>query len=550
MSMYPAPIFDVPELTAEVAQAAFPKGNRYLKMRDELGTIYNDKQFADLYPAVGQPAEAPWRLALVTIVQFAEDLTDREAAEAVRSRIDLKYLLGLGLRDPGFNFSVLSEFRDRLLASGAEERLLNVMLQLFQKRKWLKAKGKQRSDATHVVSAVRRLNRLELVGETLHHTLNVLAQIDPNWLKNQITPEWFDRYGSRFTDYRLPKEKEKRFVLAQVIGDDGHYLLRQIYSEKAPAYLSAIPAVDVLRQVWLQNYYIEGETIEWRDQKKMPPAAVLIRSPYDVEVRYSRKRNTEWNGYKIHLTEACDQDMPKLITHVQTTLATDQDITVVDELHQSLKEKNLLPQDHLLDAAYLSGETLVNSQNDFQVNLIGPVREDQSWQALDENAFDSSRFAIDWEAQSVTCPSGKQSRFWKSAEGRRGKRTIQVQFDKSDCVACADRVRCTRGKKKEGRQLTLQPQAQYLAVQAARKNQKTAAFQKEYALRSGVEGAISQVVFALGMRRTRYRGLDKTHLQGVATAAAANLIRIINWLWEIPCSQTPKSRFAQLASAF
>lgn len=546
MSMHPEPIFEIPELTVEVACTAFPKGNRYMKMRDELGTIYVDEQFADLYPKVGQSAEAPWRLALITVVQFAEDLTDREAADAVRSRIDLKYLLGLELNDAGFDFSVLSEFRTRLLNGSAEERLLDVMLKLFQERKWLKAGGKQRSDATHIVSAVRSLNRLELVGESLHHALNVLAQVDPNWLKSQISQEWFERYGQRFTDYRLPKKKEERLALAQIIGQDGYHLLKQIYGDDAPPHLRTTPAIDVLRQVWLQNYYIEKETIQWRDQKKMPPSAVLITSPYDVEVRYSQKRTTQWSGYKVHLTETCNPDTPNIITHVATTLATEQDVTIVDSIHESLQEKGLLPDDHLLDGAYLSGNNLVNSQDEYHVNLLGPVREDKSWQALDEDAFDRTQFEIDWEAQLVTCPRGKQSRFWQPAKGRRGRDTVQVHFDQSDCLACADRSRCTRSKKK-ARQLTLLPQAQYLALQAARERQNSDTFQEEYAVRSGVEGAISQVVFALGMRRTRYRGLNKTHLQYVATAVAANLIRIVNWLWDIPRSQTPTSRFAQLA---
>jgi len=548
MSMYPEPIFEVPEITAEVARSAFPKGNRYMKMRDELGTIYTDEQFADLYPKVGQPAATPWRLALVTIVQFAEDMTDREAADAVRSRIDLKYLLGLDLNDPGFDFSILSEFRTRLLSGGAEERLLTEMLRQFQERKWLSAGGKQRSDATHIVAAVRNLNRLELVGETLHHALNVLAQVDPNWLTGQIAEEWYERYGQRFTDYRLPKKEEERQRIIKVIGQDGYHLLQQIYHDEAPPHLRTIPAVDILRQVWLQNYYLEEETIHWRDQKKRPPAAVLIQSPYDVAVRNSQKRSTQWCGYKVHLTETCDQETPNLITHVETTSATDQDVTVVADMHEQLEEKGLLPQDHLLDGAYLSADNLVNSQEDYQVNLVGPIREDESWQARDKDAFDFTQFEIDWDNESVTCPRGNQNRYWQPATVRQGKETIQVQFDKADCLACADRARCTRSRK-EARQLTLQPQAQYQALAAARERQNTAVFKQEYAVRSGVEGTISQLVFALGLRRTRYRGLDKTHLQYVASAAAINLIRIVNWLWEVPRSKTPKSRFAQLAPA-
>jgi transposase len=209
MSLHPQSPNPVPELTAAVARAAFPKGNPYLKLRDELGTIYEDQQFIELYPQRGQPAAAPWRLALVTVLQFAENLTDRQAADAVRGRIDWKYALGLELTDAGFDFSVLSEFRLRLLAGSAEELLLDRLLELFKARDLLKARGRQRTDSTHILAAVRDLNRLEIVGETLHHTLNVLAQSDANWLQGQISAEWFRRDGQRFSDYRLPKQKQR-----------------------------------------------------------------------------------------------------------------------------------------------------------------------------------------------------------------------------------------------------------------------------------------------------------------------------------------------------
>ena len=169
MSLPPASLFNVPEHTAEIAHAAFPKGHRYMQMRDTLGTVYTNAAFADLYSSLGQPAEAPWRLALVTLMQFAEHLTDRQAADAVRGRIDWKYALGLDLTDAGFDFSVLSEFRARLLAGEAVERLLTQMLGLFVERGLLHARGTQRTDSTQIVAAVRDLNRLELVGETLHH---------------------------------------------------------------------------------------------------------------------------------------------------------------------------------------------------------------------------------------------------------------------------------------------------------------------------------------------------------------------------------------------
>lgn len=252
MSLNPCSIDPVPQETARVARAAFPKGNRYMTMRDELGVIYPNDLFADLYPQVGHYGEPPWRLALVTLMQFSENLTDRQAADAVRGRIDWKYALGLALTDPGFDFSVLSEFRTRLIGGAAEERLLTTMLERFTDRGLFKSRGHQRTDSTHIVAAVRSLNRLEIVGETLHAALNALAQVAPDWLRDHVTAEWFLRYGKSFSDYQQPQGTGERQELAETIGRDGQHLLTEIYQDTASAYLRAVPAVEILRQVWVQ----------------------------------------------------------------------------------------------------------------------------------------------------------------------------------------------------------------------------------------------------------------------------------------------------------
>src|SRR3954451_24815939 len=175
MPMRPKPIGPVPEDTARVARAAFPKGNLYMQMRDVLGTIYADEDFSELFEVRGRPAIAPWRLALVTLMQFSEGLSDRQAAEAVRARIDWKYALGLRLTDPGFDFSVLSEFRSRLVEGGAEHLLLESLLEACKERGYLKVRGRQRTDSTHVLGALRVLSQLEQTAETMRATLNALA---------------------------------------------------------------------------------------------------------------------------------------------------------------------------------------------------------------------------------------------------------------------------------------------------------------------------------------------------------------------------------------
>ena len=414
----------IPTLTIMVAQAAFPKGNPYMTMRDELGMLFKDEQFEELFSTRGQPAEAPWRLSLATLMQFMEDLTDRQAADAVRGRIDWKYVLGLDLNDAGFDYSVLSEFRTRLLDGGAEAKLFNILLEWCRKQGYLKGK-RQRTDSTHVIAAVASLHRIELVGQALYRVLDLLAQVAPDWLRQQAKPEWYERYRQPLTDYHLPKaETEKQAFLIQ-IGKDGADLLRQIYAQAAPEYVRTIPAVEVLRQIWIQNYYQEGETIAWRKEDNIPPASVRIASPFDLEARFSAKRDKIfWLGYKVHLTETCDPDTPNLITQVETTLSTIQDNLALEGIQAQLKQKELVPAQHLVDAGYVSAENLVSSQQQFGVDLVGPVRADNSWQNREEGAFALTQFQIDWEKKQVICPLGKVSSSWFPSKSRFEQPTI------------------------------------------------------------------------------------------------------------------------------
>jgi transposase len=287
--MHPQEISPVPEETARVARAANSKGNGYMRMRDELGSIYQDQMFTALFPQRGQPAEAPWRLALVTVMQYMEALSDRQAVEAVRGRIDWKYAREQELTDPGFDFSVLTEFRTRLLTGGAETHLLQALLELCKSRGWLKARGRQRTDSTHVRASIRDLNRLECAGETLRHTLNVLAEVAPDWLLAQIDAGWFDRYRLRFDEYRFPKAQTERLAFAEMIGTDGHRLLTAVYAPTAPSWLAELPAVETLRLVWVQQYFIEEGRCHWRSNEQIPPPSLIIASPYDLDARIARQ---------------------------------------------------------------------------------------------------------------------------------------------------------------------------------------------------------------------------------------------------------------------
>lgn len=225
MSLHPQHVPPVPETTARVARAAFRRGNPIMHMRDEIGALFTDEEFAPLYPTRGRRVESPWRLALVCVLQYVESLSDRQAAAAVRARIDWKYGLSLELEDPGFDASVLCEFRTRLVSGGLEQRMLDTLLERFRERKLLKARGKQRTDSTHVLAAIRALNRLACVGETMRAALNSLAVTTPAWLRAHSDPEWVERYGPRVDEARFPEKPEARRALAAVIAVDGYRLL-------------------------------------------------------------------------------------------------------------------------------------------------------------------------------------------------------------------------------------------------------------------------------------------------------------------------------------
>lgn len=541
--------FQVPQDTAALARDIYRKGNVYMSLRDKLGFWYQDSDYASLFVAnEGRRAESPGFLNLVLAIQFAEGLTDRQVAEEVRGRIDLKYFLGLPLRHPGFEFTILHDHRKRLIAGALEARLLDDLLLHCRELELIKAHGEQRTDSTHVLAAVRQMNRLERVGETMRAALNALATVVPDWLQEQVTPDWFDLYGPRFEQYRLPKNEAKQEQLIHKIGADGYHLLSAVY-ESAPAWLREVPAVEILRQVWVQQYYLQEDQVHWRTEQDSPPNNLRIQSPYDPEARNRTKRTTNWTGYAVHLTETCDEDLPHLITDVQTTEATRNDVLLTDVIHASLAEKELLPAEHFVDTGYMSADLLLTGREQYGLDLCGPVRPDTRWQARERTGYDVHSFFIDWEGKRATCPEGNRSVVWQERKNDEGKDVVVAYMEATVCRPCPKREQCTRSKTEGRRALVFRPQAQYIALQEARERQESPEFKERYKRRAGIEGTISQGTRSFELRQTRYIGLAKTHLQHVLTGVAMNLTRLADWLEHVPRAQTRQSRFQVLSRA-
>ena len=544
MSLKPHPSYTVPEETARVARAIYPQGNLYMNWYDTFGPLFDDNDFADLFSHEGQPALSPVRLALVSIVQFVENLPDRQAAEAVKSRIDIKYLLCLELTDPGFDHTVLSEFRKRLIDGSKEQMIFERLLAHFQEHDLLADGVKQRTDSTHVCGAIRALNRIECVGEAMRYALNTLSLVAPDWTLCNTPPDWVERYGTRIEAYRLPKSREKQNAYVQQVGADGLQLLQAIDDPTAPAWLSELEALRTLRVIWIQNYtWVDDGRLRWRNETEMPPASLYINSPYDTQARYNRKRTTSWVGYKVHLTEIYDCDRPHLITNVETTMAATPDGEMTTPIHESLQEKELLPEIHAVDTGYVDAELLIISQKEFGVNLVGPTRSGGRWQEKEKKGFAISDFVINWEKQQAICPAGKTSKSWTPAVDRVKNPVIKIKFSTKDCGKCPFQPQCTKSNR---RGLTMRTEEQHKMLQKAREREKTESYKKEYGKRAGIEGTISQGVRRCGMRHSRYRGLVKTHLQHILTACAINIVRVMSWLDGERPGRTRDSAFVRL----
>jgi transposase len=320
--------------------------------------------------------------------------------------------------------------------------------------------------------------------------------------------------------------------------------LADIYTSQVPAWLREVPAVETLRRVGGQPFYLESGRGGWRtDKEGLPPAGLFIRSPDDVEARSGKKHTTSGVGYKVHVTETYEDDVPHIITHVETTAGPVSDGAATPHIHQALVRQGLLPTTHIVDTGDLDAELLVTSQREYNVDLLGPLRADCTWPAQAAQGFDASHFQIDWEQQRATCPGGYTSLSWTPAVDDRTNEVVTIKVSMKNCQPWASRVHGTRARR---RTITVRRQDHYVALQAARARATSAAYTTEYARRGGVEGTRSQGTRAYGLRHARYMGVAKTHLQHVSTAAAINVVRIGTWLMKKPLAKTRTSAVQQL----
>ncbi|MGH3184095.1 MAG: transposase, partial [Streptosporangiaceae bacterium] len=398
-----------------------------------------------------------------------------------------------------------------------EQVALDALLARLAGAGLVKAGGKQRTDSTHVVAAVAALNRLELTGESVRAAVEALAAAHPAWLAQRVcVADWNRQYGTPMTSWRPPASQAKRDELAIAYAKDGYALLEAVYDGPAPGWLRELPAVEVLRRVLLQNYTraitADGREVIKRREKEpegdgLPPGHIRIASPYDTDARWGVKREEFWLGYKLHITETCDDAppcscrpaaagqqaadggrqastrehdkgcaqlvFPNLITHVATTDATVTDNQMTSVIDDELAGKNLAPGRQYLDSGYLSAALAVSELARHGIALTGPLLAGTSAQARAGAGYARAGFTIDYDHKTVTCPRGKTSASWTPC-AQHGKDAIVACFAAADCGPCPARGLCTSGRR---RQITLLPRDLAQAQAAARAAETTTGFQ-------------------------------------------------------------------------
>lgn len=497
-------------------------------------------------PIAPIPAETQ-RLALIIVFEYLEGLTDRQAAEAVRNRIDWKYALSLEVDDAGWDASVLSEFRQRLTEHDQAALLLEKLVQTGLQEGWIRSTSKVRTDWTPILAKVRRLNQLEVVGETLRAALDALSRADASWVRERLAHEWGMRYGLLINERRLPKSEAERERWAKQVGADGFHLVEVLADAATPAKLAELPQVQTLQTVWQQCYQRDDQgQVKWRDGPR-PAAKERLISPYETDARVGCKGHQTWLGYRTHLTETCEADLPELIVQVQTTQAPLNDVEHLLPIQRNLLEAGLQPREHLVDGGYLDSDQMLASAQ-LGIAVHGPALSDQSWQARTPGGYTLQEFEVDWQQQTVRCPQGHQSQSWQVAKTGTQAGSINVLFARATCARCPVRGQCTRSLK-QGRKLTLPPQERAQVLARNREQATDAAYQRQYALRSGVEACISQEVRRLDSRQARSRGEPAVQLQQVICAVALNCIRLDAWWQQEKRGKLRRGRFGRLMAA-
>ena len=487
----------------------------------------------------------------------------RRAGQHGRNRASDR-LHSLELGDPGFDDSVLAEFRARLVGNDLPRLAFDRLLERCRELGLVKAGGRQRTDSTHVIAAVRDLNTMELAGEAVRALVEALAAVAPDFLAETVNLQvWAKRYGPRACDWSWPRAKAERDALAEQFGRDGRELLTALYAQQQRPWLRELPQVTLLCTVLRQNYLVEtardgSEVMRRRtDKDGVPPAPLRLASPYDLDARWAAKgKDLFWLGYKLHLTETCEDPdetgTPNLITNVHTTAGTTPDNAATIPIHRDLAARDLTPAEHYLDSGYPSMPILAAARREHGITMITPLLGDSSRQAKTRNGYSRDDFVIDYDTRTATCPQGQTSAHW-NPRVYDGVEKIYIAFPQHACWTCDMQPACTSSKIRRRRITAYPREIHELQIHELQKATQAAQASKDwrhlYQRRAGIEGTMNQAANSIGLRKARYRGRKKVELEHYLGATAINITRLDAYFTHRPLDRTHTSRLIRLQAA-
>ena len=481
----------------------------YRVVGEQLYSFISREELNSMYSPMGRPCINPMLLSLVTIFQFLEDAPDRVAASFVETRLDWKYALHLPLDDSGFHYSDLCNFRKRLHSRNKEALIFDQLLEKIRALGYLKKRKHQRSDSTHVLAKVCHLSRLENLSEGLRLALGAIEKSDSSYYQEKLPATYRERWEVKLNDYRMTaKEREESL---NRVGHDIHWLLSVL---DGTAFLE-LPEVMTLQTLFSQNFTVDSQKIHLR--KDCVDCKEKIQTPHDPEARYATKRNTSWTGYKVHITEtANEKGEVNFITDVTTSNASERDNEALSRIQENTAAHDVKPEEQFVDKGYVTGDNLSDSHEQ-GIHLMGEASP-----LTNEGLFTADDFTIDYESKQATCPSGCVSTSWKELETGKFAGDIQIRFG-SVCRDCAMQYNCTWNK--NGRMLRIS--RHHNLMKQRRAESMTESFREAMKRRPPIEGTISEMVRGHGLRRSRYKGILKTHFQNLLIGTAVNLKRLV-----------------------
>ncbi len=504
----------------------------YLTIKEVIASLIKDKDYAEMYSPLGRRPVSPRTLVLAMLLQFLENLPDRQAARNVRLRLDWKIAIGLELDDPGFHFSLLEIFRDRLEQNDKQRAAFTALLEKLKDLGLIQKNQKQRLDSTHVLGHLRRLSRLECMAESIRLALRALCRLMGEDAYIELVPAQIrDLYGSQLDIHKMDRQQVRRSLRAS--GKHALMLLERLEAHSRSSQLLLTEEVKTLRRV-LEQYFDIAPDKEPVVKEKLPggEGKDRIATPHEPQARWSQKRGKQWIGYKLQITETANrpteeadgtkQPAVNFITDVEVTNAAEHDAQYTQRAIDRQLQQGFVPEELYTDEAYISGHHIAQA-NGKGVVLMGPVAApNKRGVEIPQEAF-----PVDFEREQATCPQGKGSVYWK----RDQQGSIQIRFPKSACGNCPLKTKCTNNN--YGRTLTLVPNSECL--QARREQMKTEDFKERMKARNGIEGTISELCRAHDARRSRYRGEKRLRTQGLFSALAVDVKRLARAIEEGLC---------------